>query len=87
MRKAVSGFFAKNINDSYDAVIEDLGGEEGMAEAIGEEDPDDFDMPRRAWLKFKCLAENLQSYCSQEGDDEGTAPTLPETTGVFYQAL
>ncbi|KAL9639693.1 MAG: hypothetical protein Q9204_000983 [Flavoplaca sp. TL-2023a] len=83
VRKAVAGFFAKNINDSYDAVIEDLGGEEGMAEAVGEEDPDDFDMPRRAWLKFKCLAENLQSYSSQEGDDEGTAPTLPETIGVL----
>ncbi|KAL8671901.1 MAG: hypothetical protein Q9168_003612 [Polycauliona sp. 1 TL-2023] len=78
VRKAVAGFFAKNIDDSYDAVIEDLGGEEGLAEAIGEEDPDDFDVPRRAWLKFKCLAENLQSY-SSEGDDEGTAPTLPET--------
>ncbi|KAL8999364.1 MAG: hypothetical protein Q9169_001790 [Polycauliona sp. 2 TL-2023] len=78
VRKAVAGFFAKNIDDSYDAVIEALGGEEGVAEAIGEEDPDDFNMPRRAWLKFKCLAENLQSY-SSEGDDEGTAPTLPET--------
>ncbi|KAL8917707.1 MAG: hypothetical protein Q9172_005716 [Xanthocarpia lactea] len=82
VRKAVAGFFAKNINDSYDAVIEDLGGEEGVAEAVGEEDPDDYDMPRRAWLKFKCLAENLQSY-SSEGDDEGTAPILPEKTAAL----
>ncbi|KAI4112046.1 MAG: hypothetical protein LQ339_000053 [Xanthoria mediterranea] len=82
VRKAVAGFFAKNINDSYDAVIEDLGGEEGLAEAIGEEDPEDFDMPRRAWLKFKCLAENLQSY-SSEGDDGDAASSLPETIAVF----
>ncbi|KAL8848283.1 MAG: hypothetical protein Q9221_006682 [Calogaya cf. arnoldii] len=82
VRKAVAGFFAKNINDSYEAVIEDLGGEEGVAEAIGEEDSENFEMPQRAWLKFKCLAENLQSYSSKDGD-EGEAPTLPETIAVL----
>ncbi|KAI4119552.1 MAG: hypothetical protein LQ345_000549 [Seirophora villosa] len=68
VRKAVATFFAKNINDLFDSVVEELGGEEGMAEAVGEDDPDDPDVPRRSWLRFKCLAEVLQIYSS--GDEE-----------------
>ncbi|KAI4234351.1 MAG: hypothetical protein L6R40_006772 [Gallowayella cf. fulva] len=81
VRKAVAGFFAENIKDSHDEAVEELGGEEGLAEAVGEEDPEDFDVPRRAWLKFKCLAENLQSY-SSEHTEEGGDPVLPGATTV-----
>ncbi|KAL8804678.1 MAG: hypothetical protein Q9200_005725 [Gallowayella weberi] len=79
VRKAVAGFFAENINDSYDEAVEALGGEEGVAEAVGEEEPEDFDLPRKIWLKFKCLAENLQSY-SSEHDEEDADPILPAVT-------
>jgi cohesin complex subunit SA-1/2 len=64
LRKAVVGFFNENIKDNYDLKLEELGGDEAINEMIGEEDPDsdDFDSPRKEWLKFKCLAEILQSY-------------------------
>lgn len=69
VRNAVSGFFAENINDLLETVIEEVGGEEGLAEAIGEDPEDDFDLPRRSWLKYKCLAEVLQSYNSEDDED------------------
>ncbi|KAL9045431.1 MAG: hypothetical protein Q9214_001523, partial [Letrouitia sp. 1 TL-2023] len=69
VRNAVSGFFAENINDLLETVIEEVGGEEGLAEAIGEDPEDDYDLPRRSWLKFKCLAEVLQSYNSEDDED------------------
>ncbi|KAL8726621.1 MAG: hypothetical protein Q9181_005970 [Wetmoreana brouardii] len=79
VRKAVAGFFAENITDLYESVVEELGGDEAMAEAVGEESPEDFDVPQKAWLMFKCLAEVLQLYSS--GDDEESAePALPEAT-------
>ncbi|KAI4135537.1 MAG: hypothetical protein LQ341_005862 [Variospora aurantia] len=71
VRKAVASFFAENINDLFDSVVEELGGDEGMAEAVGEDNPDDPDVPRRSWLRFKCLAEVLQLYSS--GDEEEVA--------------
>ena len=81
VRKAVAGFFAENINDLYESVVEELGGDEGMAEAIGEDDPEDFDVPRKSWLKFKCLAEVLQLY-SSEDDEGGAEPDLPKTNTI-----
>ena len=68
VRKAVAGFFAENINDLYDATVEDFGGDEGLAETLGEEVDDDFDAPRASWLKLKCIAEALHSYDVE--DDE-----------------
>jgi cohesin complex subunit SA-1/2 len=63
LRKAVVGFFGENIKDNYDLKLEELGGDEALEEMIGQElDEDDFDSPRKEWLKFKCLAEILQSY-------------------------
>ena len=69
VRKAVAGFFAENINDMIEAMAEELGGEEGLDEALGEEADDDYDNPRKSWLKLKCLAEVLGSYDSENGDD------------------
>jgi cohesin complex subunit SA-1/2 len=63
LRKAVVGFFSENINDNFDLKLEDLGGDEALEEMLGQDlDEDDFDSPRKEWLKFKCLAEILQSY-------------------------
>ncbi|KAL8962770.1 MAG: hypothetical protein Q9183_005102, partial [Haloplaca sp. 2 TL-2023] len=72
-RKAVAGFFAANVTDLYESVVDELGGEENLVEAVGEEDADDFDEPRRTWLMFKCLAEALQDYNREEGDEDEDA--------------
>lgn len=85
VRKAVASFFGKNINDLFHSVVEELGGAEGMVEAVGEDDPEDPDMPRRSWLKFKCLAEVLQFYSSE--DDEDHAESDLQRTGVVAEGV
>ena len=72
LRKAVAGFFAENVQDSFQAVIEELGDENELDEALGEEDDEDFDKPRKAWLKLKCLAEILDNYNSDNTDSESS---------------
>ena len=81
VRKAVAGFFAENINDHFESTIEELGGEEGIDEALGEEDEEDFDTPRKAWLKLKCLAEVLRS-CDSDNDEESLEPIEPGAPGA-----
>lgn len=76
VRKAVAGFFAENINDLFESTVEDLGGEESIDEFLAKDVEDDYDAPRIAWLKFKCLAEVLQSYNDGDGDES----PLPEFT-------
>lgn len=72
VRKAVVGFFVKNIEDLSEDKIEDLGGpeafEEGMANA--ESQDEDYGGPRIAWIKMKCLAEVLATYDESPEDEE-----------------
>ena len=68
VRKAVAGFFAENISDLFESTVEELGGEERLEDMLGEVVEDDFDNPRREWLRFKCLAEVLQSYDTSGGE-------------------
>ena len=70
VRKAVAGFFAENINDLYETTLEDLGGEDGLAEILGEEVEDNFDTPSSSWLKLKCVAEALQSYDAEDDEQD-----------------
>ena len=69
VRKAVAGFFAENISDLFESVVEELGGEDTLDEVVAEVADDDYDNPRIAWLKLKCLAEVLRSY-DKDGDGE-----------------
>ena len=72
LRKAVAGFFAENVQDSFRAVIEELGDENELDEALGDLDDEDFDKPRKAWLKLKCLAEILEVYDSDSADTDSS---------------
>ena len=72
LRKAVAGFFAENVQDSFQAIIDDLGDENELDEALGELDDENFDKPRKAWLKLKCLAEILEIYDSDSADTESS---------------
>jgi len=90
VRKAVAGFFAENINDLFETTLEDFGGEEGLAEVLGEEVEEDYDSPRISWLKLKCVAEALQSYDAEDEDDsanQNTAPGLLATGAESRYAL
>jgi cohesin complex subunit SA-1/2 len=82
VRKAVAGFFAENISDLYESAIEELGGEETLDEVIGEIADDDYDNPRQAWLKLKCLAEVLQSYDTSGAVSPPEAVIDPYTLGT-----
>lgn len=83
VRKAVAGFFAENISDLYESTIEELGGEENLDEATGEVADDDYDNPRQAWLKLKCLAEVLQSYDTNGGEESPPEAVInPDTLGT-----
>lgn len=82
VRKAVAAFFAENISDLYESAIEELGGEETLDEVIGEIADDDYDNPRQAWLKLKCLAEVLQSYDTSGEVSPPEAVIDPYTLGT-----
>jgi cohesin complex subunit SA-1/2 len=64
VRKSVVGFFAENVNSAYDAIVEDMGGEDVLNEALAppDEDNEEYHNPRLEWLKLKCLVEQLLSY-------------------------
>ena len=70
VRKSVVGFFAENVNAAYEATIEELGGQEALDEALAPPDQDDeeWQNPRLAWLKLKCLVDQLLSYDEDEAD-------------------
>ncbi|KAH0535970.1 hypothetical protein FGG08_007127 [Glutinoglossum americanum] len=69
VRKAVVGFFAENINDLYDSKIEELGGEEAIEDVLVGDSDEDFENPRTAWVKLKCLVEVLSSYDSEDHEE------------------
>lgn len=68
VRNAVVPFFSENINDLYDAKIDELGGEESLEESFVVDD-DDHESPRLGWIKLKCLAEVLLSYDSDDREE------------------
>jgi cohesin complex subunit SA-1/2 len=68
VRKALVGFFAENIKDLYEAKVDELGGDEVLEDILTVEDEEDFDTPRAGWIRFKCLAEILLSYDTEDQD-------------------
>jgi cohesin complex subunit SA-1/2 len=90
VRKAVVNFFAQNVEDAYDLMVEDLGGSEALEEAFGPADLDDedFDSPRIEWLKLKCLVDVLVAYDAEDEVDPRDALTIPGTdTAVIIPAM
>ncbi|KAF1847180.1 STAG-domain-containing protein [Cucurbitaria berberidis CBS 394.84] len=70
VRKSVVGFFAENVNAAYEALVDDMGGEEALNEALAPSDEDDegYHNPRLEWLKLKCLVDQLLSYDEDEAE-------------------
>ena len=73
VRKAVTSFFAKNIEDIYEASIEELGGLETLQESL-QDTEDEYGSPRLAWLKLKSIVEALQAYDAEDEEDVATQP-------------
>ena len=76
VRKSVVGFFAENVNAAYEAIVDDMGGQEALDEALGspDDEEDGYQNPRLEWLKIKCLVDQLLSY----DEDEVELPTQIE---------
>ncbi|KAL5337767.1 hypothetical protein BJX70DRAFT_399403 [Aspergillus crustosus] len=66
VRKASGPFFVANVQDVFDSTVEEIA--EELNELFGDEDEDDFESPKRAWIKFKCLADILQAYDTLEDE-------------------
>ncbi|KAL4912278.1 hypothetical protein BDW62DRAFT_26146 [Aspergillus aurantiobrunneus] len=67
VRKAAGPFFVANVQDVFDSTIEESVDE--VNEVFGDdEDEDNFESPKRFWIKFKCLADILQAYDTPEDE-------------------
>ncbi|KAF3053951.1 hypothetical protein E8E11_011960 [Didymella keratinophila] len=75
VRRAVVGFFAENVNAAYEGIVDDMGGQEALDEALGSpDDEEEYQNPRLEWLKLKCLVDQLLAY----DEDENELPTQIE---------
>ncbi|KAI5291055.1 hypothetical protein KEM54_006529 [Ascosphaera aggregata] len=76
VRKAAGKFFVEKIADVNDSACEGL--EETIEDTLMADDDgdiDDFETPRRCWIKFKCLADTLEAYDSGlSTPGSGTSP-------------
>ncbi|EED12895.1 nuclear cohesin complex subunit (Psc3), putative [Talaromyces stipitatus ATCC 10500] len=67
IRKVAGRFFAANLEEIYETHTEEMA--EDINETFGDqEDEDDFEAPKRSWIKYKCLVDILQSYDGQRDD-------------------
>ena len=73
IRKAAGGFFVANITDAFESMTEEVGDE--LNELLADDDEDDYESPKRSWIKFKCLAEIFQAYDSEEPEKPELAIT------------
>jgi cohesin complex subunit SA-1/2 len=63
IRRSSGRFFAANLQEIYETHTEEMA--EDINETFGDEDDDDYESPKRSWIKFKCLVDILQSYDGQ----------------------
>ncbi|PUU79865.1 hypothetical protein B9Z19DRAFT_1124484 [Tuber borchii] len=85
VRRAVVGFFVANLKDVLQERLGDLGGEEAVEEALGDDTEDEnYEGPTLGWIRLKCLVEALASYDSQDaGDDpDGQSQVAERSNGA-----
>lgn len=67
IRKAAGRFFSANLQEIFETHTEEMA--EDIDETFGDEDDeDDFESPKRSWIKYKCLVDILQSYDGQRDE-------------------
>ncbi|ODH45584.1 hypothetical protein GX48_08342 [Paracoccidioides brasiliensis] len=81
VRKAAGKFFVENIQDVYDTLTESL--EEELNESfMDDNDEDNYETPRRSWIKYKCLVDVLQVYDGQEPEGQPDQDSSLLRTGL-----
>lgn len=63
IRKAAGRFFAANLQEIFDSTTEEMA--EDLNEVFADDNDDDFESPKRSWIKYKCLVDLLQAYDGQ----------------------
>ena len=71
VRNVAAAFFAENVKDLYDSVVDDLGGKEAIDNVLSSADDEDYESPKVEWITYKCLAQVLGGY---DLDDENMPP-------------
>jgi cohesin complex subunit SA-1/2 len=74
VRKAAGRFFAANLQELFDANTEEMA--EDINEVFADEDEQDFESPKRSWIKFKCLVDILQAYDGQKDQYKPDRPIV-----------
>ncbi|KAJ9613482.1 cohesin complex subunit [Cladophialophora chaetospira] len=77
IRKSVAKFFVSNIEDLYASTIEDFDQTLYQAALQDSGDVEDFMVPTRSWIKFKCLGSVLSGYDNDEESLDGGGQALP----------
>ncbi|KAJ5697944.1 hypothetical protein N7488_011628 [Penicillium malachiteum] len=73
VRKAAGQFFVANVNDAFESVTEEV--EDEVNEMFPDDDEEDYESPKRLWIKIKCLADIFQAYDEQEPEETETPAT------------
>ena len=71
VRKAVAKFFVSNVEDLYIGCIEDWDKSEYKAALPSKVAGDEYQSPIQAWIKFKCIAQTLESYEASSQSEHG----------------
>ena len=66
IRKTAGQFFVANVQDAFESMTEEMGDE--INDLVADDDEDDYESPKRSWIKFKCLADMFQAYDAQEAE-------------------
>lgn len=78
VRKAVGRFFVSNIEDFYVSTIDEFDEAQYHAALSDADDVEDFTIPTRQWIKFKCMGSILAAFDSDEESLDGNnALSLP----------
>lgn len=78
VRKAVGRFFVSNIEDLYVSTVDDFDEAQYHATLSDVNDVEDFTVPTRQWIKFKCMGSILAAFDSDEESLDGSnAQSLP----------
>ncbi|CEJ58258.1 hypothetical protein PMG11_06922 [Penicillium brasilianum] len=74
IRKTAGRFFVANVQDAFEASTEEIADE--MNDIFADDDDDDeFETPKRSWIKYKNLVDIFQAY-----DDHGEEDAPEQTT-------
>ncbi|KAJ5770353.1 uncharacterized protein N7511_002404 [Penicillium nucicola] len=84
IRKIAGRFFVSNVEDAFESITEEVG--EELNELLADDDEDDYESPKRSWIKFKCLVDLFQSYDAQQAEQQPEQSSRDRLLGVSVES-